>query len=121
MEAVEIIAYLRENNFQVKADGQHLELSPAEKVTTALIERLKKNKPAILRELKAEERKQKVSEMLAENPTRQRVYITDTTSDPDNVILTIGIRGVATCEMLIPITKYDPFILLTTIDKELKQ
>lgn len=117
MEAIEIIEYLRANDFTVKADGEYLDLSPAEKVTDDLIQRLRKHKPEILKELQAETRRQKVLNMLADNPGLKRAYLTDATADPDNVILTIAIRGLATFDMLIPRPKYDPFTLIDLIDK----
>ncbi|SDT97567.1 hypothetical protein [Nitrosomonas ureae] len=55
MSAIEIIKELREQNFFVKADGDYLELSPPEKVTHELINRLRKHKPAIIAELMREE------------------------------------------------------------------
>ena len=117
MEATEIIEYLREQNFTVKADGEYLELSPPEKITDELIKRLRKHKPAILAELKREERRKKVLAMLAEMLDTQRVFITDMDSDPDNVILTIAIRDQYTFEMQIPKDKYDPFTFLEIINK----
>ncbi|SFL40745.1 hypothetical protein SAMN05216302_10811 [Nitrosomonas aestuarii] len=93
MEAIEIIEYLRANDFTVKADGEFLELSPPEKITEALIQRLRENKPEIIAALKAEERRQKVLSMLAENPDKERVYVTDDETDPVNIILTVAIRG----------------------------
>ena len=54
MNATKIIEYLRSNNFDVRADGEYIDLSPAEKVTDELIQRLRKHKPEILRELRAE-------------------------------------------------------------------
>ena len=121
MSAIEIIEYLRENDFEVKAEGQYLELSPAEKVTDDLIQRLRKHKLEILKELQAESRRQKVLTMLEENPDTQRAYITDTNIDPNNVILSIAIREVATFEMLISKDRYDPFLLLELIDKGVVQ
>jgi hypothetical protein len=72
-------------------------------------------------EYACEQRRQKVLKMLAENPDRQRAYITDTETDQDNVILTVAIRGMAAFEMLIPKIKYDPFLLFEMIGKELLQ
>ena len=118
MEAIEIIEYLREQNFIVKADGDFLELSPPEKITDELIQRLRQHKPAILAELKKEERRKKILDMLAEKPELQRAITTDLDSDPDNVILTTAIRDVATFEMQIPKDKYDPFTFLEMINKE---
>ncbi len=121
MEAIEIIEYLREQNFTVKADGDFLELSPPEKITEELIKRLRKHKPAILAELKREERRLKVLAMLTENPDSQRAIITDLNNDSGNVILTIAIRDQYTFEMQIPKDKYDAFTLLEMINKGLVQ
>jgi len=117
MEAKEIIEYLRNKDFTVKTDGQYLDLAPAAKVTNELIERLRKHKPAIIEELKREQRREKVLRMLAENPGTQRAFVTDTESDPDNVIMTMAIRDAGTCEILIPQGKYDPFAVLEVIEK----
>lgn len=117
MEAIEIIEYLREQNFTVKADGQYLDLAPAEKVTDELIQRLRKHKPAIIAELKREERRLKVLAMLADQPDTQRAIIADLDSDPDNVILTVAIRGKYSFEMDVPKHLYDGFMLLELIEK----
>ena len=117
MEATEIIEYLREQNFTVKADGEYLELSPPEKITDELIKRLRKHKPAILAELKREERRKKVLAMLVDNPDTQRAFVTDTESDQQNMILTVAIRNQYAFEMQIPKHRYDPFILLELIEK----
>lgn len=121
MEAIEIIEYLREQNFTVKADGDFLELSPPEKITEELIKRLRKHKPAILAELKREERRLRVLAILAENQDSQRAIITDLDSDPDNTVLTIAIRNQYTFEMQIPKHKYDGFLMLELIEKGLLQ
>jgi len=117
MEATKIIEYLRERNLTVKADGDFLELSPPEKITDELIQRLKKYKSEIIAELKREERRLKVLAMLAENPDSQRAIITDLDSDPDNVILTIAIRDQHTFEMQILKDKYDAFMVLELTQK----
>jgi len=117
MNAIEIIEYLREQNFTVKAGGDYLELSPPEKITEELIQRLKKHKPAIIAELKREERRAKVLAILEENPTTQRAIITDMNADPDTVIVATGIRDQYTFEMVVSRHKYDPFMLLELIEK----
>ena len=117
MDAIEIIEYLREQNFIVNADGDYLELSPPEKITDELIQRLRQHKPAILAELKREQRRKKVLDMLVDKPDSQRAIIADLNSDPDNVILTITLRDQYTFEMLISKDKYDAFVLLELIEK----
>lgn len=117
MEATKIIEYLRSNDFTVEVDGDFLKLLPSVKVTDELIQRLRKHKPAILAELKREERRQKVLAMLAEKPDSQRTMISDLASDRDDVILSIAIRDLYTFEMIIPREKYDAFLLLKLIEK----
>lgn len=118
MEAAEIIKYLRDRDLTVSlTDDENLELSPAEKITHELIERLRKRKPAIIEELKREQRREKVLRMLAENPGTQRTFVTDTETDPKHVIVTIAIRGQYSFEMLILKHKYDGFALLELIEK----
>jgi len=55
--------------------------------------------------------------MLDAAPGTQRAIYADTDSDPLNVILAVAIRHVATCEMLIPKAKYDPWRLLELIER----
>ena len=65
MEAAEIIEYLRNRELTVcLTDDENLELSPVEKITNDLIERLRKHKPAIIAELKREQN-QKIELILA--------------------------------------------------------
>jgi len=122
MEAAEIIEYLRDRDLTITlTDGDSLELSPAEKITHELIERLRKHKPAIIEELKREQRREKVFRMLEENPGIQRAFVTDTESDWRNVILTIAIKDKYSFEMHIPKSKYDPFAMLELLKKGLLQ
>lgn len=118
MEAAEIIEYLREQDFILQADGEYLDLSPAEKVTDELIQRLRKHKPAIIAKLKREERRKKVLSMLTDNLDTQRAIISDLESDRDNVILTMAIRDLATFEMQVPKDKYDAFFILELLNRE---
>ncbi len=64
-----------------------------------------------------ENRRQKVIAMLEAAPDTQRAIYADTDSDPDNVILAVAIRDKATCELLIPKAKYDPWLLLELIKR----
>jgi len=62
-------------------------------------------------------RRQKVIAMLETAPDNQRAIYTDINSDPHNVILAVAVRNLATCEMLIPKVKYDPWRLLELIER----
>lgn len=59
MEAAEIIEYIRQQDLTISlSDDGNLELSPAEKITNELIERLLKHKPEIVEELKLQQHMQ---------------------------------------------------------------
>ena len=70
-----------------------------------------------LRDAAAEARRQKVLVMLRESPTVRYAVVTDTQSDPDAVIVAFAIRGRATCELLIPRSRYDGALLLDLIER----
>jgi hypothetical protein len=64
----------------------------------------------------AEKRRQKVLMMLATPPLTKRVIINDTDSNSDNVIITVGLHDIGTCELLIPKAQFDPFDLMLMIE-----
>ncbi len=64
----------------------------------------------------AEKRRQKVLMMLATPPLTKRVIINDADSDSDNVIITVGLQNIGTCELLIPKARFDPFDLMLMIE-----
>lgn len=74
-------------------------------------------KPLSLLERQREARRQKVIAMLEAAPDTLRAIYTDTDSDPHNVILTVAVRSLATCEMLIPKATYDPWRLLELVER----
>ena len=121
MRAPDLIFELRNAGYSIKAEGAYLNISPADNLPPNLLEQLKQHKPEILvelqRERQSEARRERVLEMLDASPKLKRTYHTDTDSDPDNVILAVAIRHVATCEMLIPKANYAPWQLLALVDK----
>jgi hypothetical protein len=78
---------------------------------------IKQSKTAIIAELQLERRRAKVLSMLRDNPgIRYAIEVVDANTDP--VIVSIGIRNVATFEMnIIPQAYYDAFALLELIEK----
>ena len=65
----------------------------------------------------AEARRQRVIAMLADNPGVRYAVLTDTDTEADAVVLALAIRGMASCELRIPRTKYDPLLLLHLIER----
>ena len=77
---------------------------------------IKQSKAAIIAELQLERRRAKVLAMLRENlGIRYAIEVAD--ANADSVIVSIGIRNVATFEMNIPQAYYDAFALLELIEK----
>ena len=77
---------------------------------------IKQSKSAIIAELQLEHRRTKVLAMLRGNPgIRYAIEVADANADP--VIVSMGVRNVATFEMNIPQAYYDAFALLELIEK----
>jgi len=64
----------------------------------------------------AEARRQPMLAMLAQEPGLQYAMTSDDESEPSAVILTLGVRDKATCELRIPKDKYDGLALLPVIE-----
>lgn len=63
------------------------------------------------------QRRLRVLQDMAEDKDAKKYYwLTDVDSDPDFVILTLAVRHTATCELMIPKDRYDPFLLLEILD-----
>lgn len=121
MGAPDLIIELRKTGCSIRADGDYLDISPAESVPPDLLQQLKQYKSQILAALQLEQqqkgRREKVLAMLAADPELERAVHADTESDPDNAILAIAIRHVATFEMKVSKASYDPWQLLALVDK----
>jgi hypothetical protein len=105
-------------------EGVLLALSPSGSISAksdpSAIDRwlpaIKQCKAAIIAELQIERRRAKVLLMLRGNPgIRYAIEVIDANTDP--VVVSIGIRNIATFEMSIPHHSYDPFALLELIEK----
>ena len=77
---------------------------------------IRQSRVVIIAELQLKRRRAKMLAMLRENPgIRYAIEVADANADP--VIISIGIRNVATFEMNIPQAYYDAFALLELIEK----
>ena len=74
-------------------------------------------KSADIEETRREQRHNKLLAVLAANPDTKRAYSVDDEADPDNVIVSMVIRGVASFEITISKDRYDPFIFLGLIER----
>lgn len=99
--------------------GSSNSVTPVTRVTPENDKFVKKS--ADVEETQRERRREKVLKMLEDDPKIQRAFVTDTEADPQHVILTIAVRGVASFELLIPKDRYDGFMLLEIIQKSVVQ
>ena len=105
-------------------EGVHIALSSSGSISAkgdqAAIDRwlpiIRQSKAAIIAELLLEGRRAKMLAMLRDNPgIRYAIEVVDANTDP--VIVSVGIRNLATFEMNIPQVFYDAFELLELIEK----
>ncbi len=87
------------------------------RIATVAVARLRDDETDTLPDPAAEARRQLALAMLAQHPGTRYAVLTDTEADPEAVLLTLAIRGRATCELAIPREKYDPFLLLDLIER----
>ena len=64
-----------------------------------------------------EARRRRVLAMLAERPGIRYAVVTNTEADANAVIVALAIRGVASCELRIPRSKWDPFLFLEAVER----
>ena len=123
MSVSSLIADLSRQDVQLWMQDDQLHFDgPDEALTDDALEKLRRNKAGILKylaEAARERRYRELMQVMAEDDQHKKHYwLTDTESDPDYVILAVGIRDVATCELKIPREKYDPFLLMETLESD---
>lgn len=122
---------------EAAADGVMLARTPSgtikatgdQAAVTRWLPVLRENKPGILAALEAaqddlplpdpaiEARRQRVLAMLEASPRSRYAILTDLDAAPGVVVVTLAIRGRASCELHIPRDKYDGVLLLDSIEK----
>ncbi len=118
MEANDLILDLRNKGYSIRADGNYLDISPAD-LPPELVQTIRQSKAEILTELQREDRRKKAIALLEAAPGTQRAVYVDPDSDPDNIILAVAVRYPtgATCEMLLPKDRHDPWELLELLER----
>ena len=86
-------------------------------VATVIVANPQKLASDVLPDPRAQSRRQKVLAILAENSNITRAIVVDDDAEPDAVIVTVGVRHVATADLRIPRSKYDPFLFLEVVDR----
>ncbi len=78
MGAPDLIFELRRKGYSVRADGNYLDISPANDISPELVQQLKQSKPELLAELQRETRRAKVLAKLDTDLTLNGAYNVDT-------------------------------------------
>lgn len=116
MTADALISRLEAQGLHLTRRGGSIVITPGGAATSDIVELVRANKPELLAALPdaagVETRHARLIAMFRENPTIRYAVITDSEATPDAVIVSIGIRGVATCDIQIPRERFDPFALL---------
>jgi len=126
MGAPDLLARLSALGLRLAREGEAIRAAPRSALTDEARDLIRTHKAELLAALTnegdplpdpaAESRRQRVLAMLAERPgVRYAVVVDDPDTDP--VRLMVGIRDVATFEVEIPKSKYDPVLLLDLIER----
>jgi hypothetical protein len=116
----DLMARLTLAGVKLTADGENLLAEPRAALTDELRALIRAHKAEILDSLATvqrgrEERHRRVEELLVAEPDRQRVAIFNLNQNPAYILCTVGIRGVGSCELRIPRSKYDPWAILQAL------
>jgi len=103
-----LIQYVAEEN-----DFSESDLEKAKFYATKDVENAITSFRALARDI----RRDRAMELLQASPESLRAIFIDEESDPNNVILAIAVRHVSVSEMTVPRVKYDPWKLITILDK----
>lgn len=98
------------------SDDGNIKVAGDQSIIDKWLPLLREYKSGIVDLLKIELKQQRVREMLTADPNKKyAILVDDAESDP--VVVTVGIRGLATFELHIPLVRYDGIALLQVLDE----
>ena len=127
MGARGVLARLSDSGLHLTLEGSAIRAAPKSALTDETRSLIRAHKAELIDVLSigyssepspdpaAEKRRLEVLDMLAQDPTTRYAIATNTQADAEAVLLTLAIRGKATCELRISRAKYDPFLLLDLV------
>ena len=138
--AADLIQGLNSQGVELRVAGDQLIVrAPKGSVGQETLEQLRKQKAQLIMELSVEDRlppvtgrdaksqhetrRQKVLQLMAQEPDRPRAWYVDSESDPRCVIVAFAkmipdLEEIYTCEITIERADWDPFVFLELIEKE---
>lgn len=128
-----LIAEVRQAGMTIRVDGSELVIRGGKReLLEKLLPSLREHKfelLSMLRETQAANedeppadptmhaRQAKACQMLKDDPGLRRAVLADTTSDPEHVLITVAIRDVGVGDLLVPRSKYDPWLFIEAIER----
>ncbi len=125
MTPAEIIHNVLSHGGKVAIDEADLTLTAPQPLPADLLQKLRAHKAELIRYFTmeaansdpAERRRVEVLSMLAREPSITHAFVCDDESEADYVIVTVGIRGIGTCDLRIPRETYDGLPVLELIEE----
>lgn len=124
MGAPDLLHTLQGQGLRVWVEDDRLLVAPKARITDETRRLIREHKAELLAALAvpladpaAEARRQQVLGMLANNPEARYAALTDMQSDPEAVLLTLAVRGRATCDLRIPREKWDGVLFLELLER----
>lgn len=111
MAAVSVLARLRDEGFTVARNGDRLHVAPRELLTDAHRADIRAHKADLLACLDQERRHTAVTAMLEARPGIKRAFLADLLPDGAGRV-TLAVRGIGTCELLIPAGRFDGLAIM---------
>jgi hypothetical protein len=141
MGAIELLAKFKSEGLTLMAEGDRIAVEPKSAITDYARTLIRQHKAELLPLLRAEDdqvatqdegplwgsvrqgeadregRYERVESMLAKSPAIRYALVTNAEGDLDDVVLTLAIRDLGTCELRTPKAKYDPFLIIRLLDE----
>lgn len=114
--AASLLSRLRNEGLTVFQAGEKLVVRPRELLTAEKRGLIRDHKAQLLDELAADSRREELLSMLNASPAVQRVFLADTLPNGGGRI-SLAVRGIGTCELLIPAGRFDPLEIIKLFDK----
>ena len=121
MGAPDLIEHLKRLGLTLTLDGDELRAGPKTALTDETRDFVREHKAELVAALQlqttTECRRQRVLSMLEKTPGLRYALVSDAQAEGEDVILTLGIRDLGTCELAVPRAEYGAFEVLRVIEE----
>ena len=127
MGAPDVLKTLRNMGLTIEIRAGQVLVSPRASITEAARQMIREHREELLAMVSGdteaptdpavESRRQRVLALLAANPQARLAVYADGDTEGPHVPVAVAIRGVATLEVLLPKSRFDPFKLLELVER----